>query len=139
MKRIVLNKDTSKMKALQPLHILSNHDYNFIKKKNIQERNMKSVSANSTHTQNITTFQITEEDIGINLKRYFNIFSQKNVVNVALVKRKFVTISMKLCELDNSDNFIKFIGTSPVNSSGMILLMIATHNELCKEHLEQTI
>ena len=43
---------------------------------------------------------------------------------------------MKLCELDNSDNFIKFIkfiGTSPVNSSGMILLMIATHNELCKE------
>ena len=40
---------------------------------------------------------------------------------------------MKLCELDNSDKFIKFIGTSPVNSSGMILLMIATHNELCKE------
>ena len=95
---------------------------------------MKSVSANSTHTtQNITTFQITEEDIGINLKRHFNIFLQKNVVNVALVKRKFVTISMKLYKLDKSDNFIKFIGTSPVNSSGIILLMIATHNELCKE------
>ena len=40
---------------------------------------------------------------------------------------------MKLYKLDNSDNFMKFIGTSPVNSSGMILLMIATHNELCKE------
>ena len=87
MKNIVLNKDTTKIKALQPLHILLNHDYNFIKKNNIQVWNMKSVSANSTHTQNITTFQITEEDIGINLKKHFNIFSQKNVVNVALVKK----------------------------------------------------
>ena len=74
MKRIVLNTENRKIKALQPLHILSNHDYNFIKKNNIQVQNMKSVSANSTHTQNITTFQITDEDIGINLKNNFNIF-----------------------------------------------------------------
>ena len=71
MKKIVLNKDTTKIEALQPLHILSNHDYNFIKKNYIQVWNMKTVSANSIHTQNITIFQITEEDIGINLKKVF--------------------------------------------------------------------
>ena len=77
MKRIVLNNDSTQIKVLQPLHILSNHEYNIIKKNNIQVWNMKSVSTNSTHTQNIITFQITEEDIGINLNRHFNIFSQK--------------------------------------------------------------
>ena len=49
----------------------------------------------------LNTFEITEEDIGINLKKNFNIFSQKNVVNVLLVKRKFVTISMKMSKLNN--------------------------------------
>ena len=48
MKKIALNKDTTKIKALQPLHILSNHDYNFIKKNNIQVRNIKSMPANTT-------------------------------------------------------------------------------------------
>ena len=132
MKRIILNNDSTQTKMLQPLHILSNHEYNTIKKNNIQVRNMKSVSGTSIHSQNITIFEITEVDIGINLKKHFNIFSQKNVINVSLVKRKFVTISMEMSELNNSDNSIKYIGTSPVNSSGMILLMIATYNELCK-------
>ena len=133
MKRIIMNNDSTQTKMIQPLHILSNHEYNNIKKNNIQVRNMKSVSGTSTHSQNITIFEVTEEDIGINLKKHFNVLSQKNVINVSMVKRKFVTISMELSELNNSDNSIKYIGTSPVNSSGMILLMIATYNELCKK------
>ena len=133
MNDVVLDSEQTQIKALQPLHILSNHEYNLIKKNNIKLQDMKTVSTQSAHSRNITIFRITEENVGVNIRKQFNIQSQKNVLNVSLVKKQFITISMKISDLDSSDKTIKFVGTTPDNSSGMLLLMIATYNKPLKE------
>ena len=133
MNDVVLVSEQTQIKALQPLHILSNHEYNLIKKNNIKLQDMKTVSTQSAHSRNITIFRITEENVGVNIRKQFNIQSQKNVINVSLVKKQFITISMKISDLDSSDKTIKFVGTTPDNSSGMLLLMIATYNKPLKE------
>ena len=133
MNDVVLDSEQTQIKALQPLHILSNHEYNLIKKNNIKLQDMKTVSTQSAHSGNITIFRITEENVGVNIRKQFNIQSQKNVINVSLVKKQFITISMNISELDRTDKTIKFVGTTPKNSSGMLLLMIATYNEPLKD------
>ena len=85
------------------------------KKNNIKLQDMKTVSTQSAHSGNITIFRITEENVGVNIRKQFNIQSQKNVINVSLVKKQFITISMKISELDRTDKTIKFVGTTPKN------------------------
>ena len=82
MNDVVLDSEQTQIKALQPLHILSNHEYNLIKKNNIKLQDMKTVSTQSAHSRNITIFRITEENVGVNIRKQFNIQSQKNVINV---------------------------------------------------------
>ena len=101
MNNVVLDSEQTQIKALQPLHILSNHEYNLIKKNNIKLQDMKTVSTQSAHSGNITIFRITEENVGVNIRKQFNIQSQKNVLNVSLVKKQFITISMKISDLDS--------------------------------------
>ena len=81
MNDVVLDSEQTQIKALQPLHILSNHEYNLIKKNNIKLQDMKTVSTQSAHSGNITIFRITEENVGVNIRKQFNIQSQKNVLN----------------------------------------------------------
>lgn len=129
MNDVVMDLEKKEIKALQPLHILSNHEYSLIKKNNIELQDMKIVSTHSAHSGNITIFHITEKNVGENIRKQFNILSQKNVINISLVKRQFITISMKISDLDSTDKTIKYVGTNPENSSGMFLLMIATYNQ----------
>ena len=77
MNDVVLDSEQTQIKALQPLHILSNHEYNLIKKNNIKLQDMKTVSTQSAHSGNITIFRITEENVGVNIRKQFNIQSQK--------------------------------------------------------------
>lgn len=120
-------KSIDKEESTHPFHILSDCEYNKISKNNIVLQNLKFVQVQSPQLRRLTIYKIERKNVGENIQHHFNILSRTNVIDLSQVKRRFMTMTMPVSDFLSAHNSIHFHGVEPANSSGMILLSIATY------------
>ena len=76
----------------------------------------------------LTVFNIRNEDIGAHLRKHFCPCRVDNMINISQVKKQFLTFTMRTCEFVHTGSDIRIFGATPIDSSGMILLLIVTHD-----------
>lgn len=124
----VINSIDKNLANLHPFHILSDSEYNKIRRNNIMLDNLKVFKDHTRKARILTVYQIQMENIGENLQKHLKRLSRNNVIDISRVKRRFMTMTMHINDYNKTQNTIKFLGVEPPNSSGVILLSIATYN-----------
>ena len=128
IENLVLNFDHGQNELFHPFHILSKSEYNNIKKNNIVLDNMRVISKPSHQYGSLTVFNIKKENIGAHLRKHFCPCRQENVIDISQVKKRFLTFTMRTSDFVHAGSDIKIFGAIPIDSSGMILLLIVTYD-----------
>ena len=118
------------LKPVHPVHVLSKHEFAKIEDNNIVLEDLKCTiikSGKRTNKQKIYT--VNGKNIGKNLRTHIKPNTHDNIVRLDRIKKRFITVTTRVCPNIIDDDRIELIGHVPENSSGMILLMISTFND----------
>ena len=127
--RNVISSIDKNLAMIHPFHILSVSEYNKIRKNNITLDNLKIINNKARKSRLLTIHRIHMENIGENLQKHLIVSSQNNVIDISRVKRRFMTMTMHVNNYKKIQHLVEFLGVEPPESSGMILLSIATYNK----------
>lgn len=122
------------LKPVHPVHVLSKHEFAKIKDNNIVLEDLKSTIIKSgKRTNRQTIYTVNREKIGKNLRTHIKPNTHGNIIRVDRIKKRFITVTTRVCPNIVDDDRIELIGNVPENSSGMILLMITTFDDQIKK------
>lgn len=123
-------------KPVHPVHVLTKHEFEKIKDNNIVLEDLKSTIIKSgKRTNRQIIYNVNRDNVGKNLKLHFKPNTHNNIIHMNRIKKRFITVTTRVCASIVNDDRIELIGNVPENASGMILLMIATFNDKIKNDL----